>query len=76
MRVRIPFCVVGNSQPRAAGLAAELREAYPEAEILTVPSSGGVFDVTADDTLIFSKRAARRHAAPGEVLALMREKGF
>jgi hypothetical protein len=41
-----------------------------------IPSSGGVFDVTADDTLIFSKRAMRRHAAPGEVLALLREKGF
>jgi hypothetical protein len=29
-----------------------------------------------DDTLVFSKRAMRRHAAPGEVLALMREKGL
>lgn len=41
-----------------------------------IPASGGIFDVTADETLIFSKRAMRRHAAPGEVLALMREKGF
>jgi hypothetical protein len=32
--------------------------------------------VTADETLIFSKRVMRRHAAPGEVLTLMREKGF
>jgi selenoprotein W-related protein len=37
-----------------------------------VPSSGGVFEVTEDGRLVFSKRALRRHAEPGEILRLIR----
>jgi selenoprotein W-related protein len=37
-----------------------------------VPSSGGVFEVTVDGNLIFSKRALRRHAEPGEIVQLIR----
>jgi predicted Rdx family selenoprotein len=36
-------------------------------------SSGGVFEVAMDGRLIFSKKALRRHAEPGEVLRLVRE---
>ena len=35
-----------------------------------VPSSGGVFEVTVDDQLVFSKKALGRHAADGEVARL------
>jgi selenoprotein W-related protein len=52
-------------------LAAELREVFPDADIRLVPSSGGVFEVTVDGQLIFSKKALRRHAEPGEVLKLI-----
>jgi predicted Rdx family selenoprotein len=38
-----------------------------------VESSGGVFEVTMDGRLIFSKKALKRHAEPGEVLRLARE---
>lgn len=38
-----------------------------------VESSGGAFEVTVDGDLIFSKRALRRHAEPGEVLRLIRQ---
>lgn len=37
-----------------------------------VPSSGGRFEVTVDGQLVFSKASLRRHAEPGEVLALVR----
>jgi selenoprotein W-related protein len=36
-----------------------------------VKSAGGVFEVTEDDTLVFSKRALGRHAAPGEIVQLI-----
>ena len=36
-----------------------------------VESSGGVFEVSVDDRLVFSKKALGRHAKPGEVLALI-----
>jgi selenoprotein W-related protein len=39
-----------------------------------IPSSGGVFDVTADGKLIFSKKVVGRHAAPGEVLEILQGK--
>jgi selenoprotein W-related protein len=41
-------------------------------EVRQVPSSGGVFEVTVDGNLIFSKRALRRHPEPGEIVALIR----
>jgi len=41
-----------------------------------VESSGGVFEVTVDGNLVFSKKAVRRHAEPGEVLkAIERVRG-
>lgn len=35
------------------------------------PSSGGAFEVTLDDELVFSKRELKRHANPGEVAGLV-----
>ena len=54
---------------------AELKDEYPDAEVRLVPSSGGVFEVKVDGNLVFSKRALRRHANPGEVLGLIRRLG-
>lgn len=34
-------------------------------------SSGGVFEVTVDGALVFSKKALGRHAEPGEIVRLM-----
>ncbi len=39
-----------------------------------LPSSGGVFEVTVDQVVTFSKRALRRHAEPGEVVGLIQSK--
>jgi len=54
-------------------VAAELEEAFPGAEVQLIDSSGGVFEVTMDGRLIYSKKALKRHAEPGEVLRLARE---
>ena len=54
-------------------MAAEIRGAYPHAEIKFIESSGGVFDVEADGKRVFSKKTAGRHAAPGEVVRLIKE---
>ena len=40
-----------------------------------IRSSGGIFDVTVDDELVFSKKRVGRHAEPGEVLRLIKAKG-
>ena len=44
----------------------------PDAEVRLVPSSGGVFEVTVDGNLVFSKKALRRHAEPGEIMELIK----
>jgi len=44
------------------------------ASLTLIPSKGGVFEVIADDMLIFSKKAIGRHAEPGEVARLFTEK--
>jgi selT/selW/selH-like putative selenoprotein len=36
-----------------------------------LPSSGGVFEVKVDGELLFSKKALRRHAEPGEIIQLI-----
>jgi len=38
-----------------------------------IPSSGGVFEVTVDGTLVYSKKATGRHADPDEVVRTIRE---
>jgi selenoprotein W-related protein len=53
-----------------------LKQTYPDAEIRLVQSSGGLFEVTVDGQLVFSKKAIGRHAKPGEVLqAILRMRG-
>jgi hypothetical protein len=39
-----------------------------------VTGGSGIFDVTADGRLVFSKKAVGRHAAPGEVVQLLRQR--
>jgi selenoprotein W-related protein len=54
-------------------LAAELKQAFPDPDVRLIPSSGGVFEVKVDGKVVFSKKASRRHAEPGEVVRLIRE---
>ena len=47
-----------------------------EAQIKTmdlIPATGGKFEITVNDKLIFSKKSLGRHAEPGEVYALIKE---
>jgi len=62
--------------PRAVGLTDELLQGWAPIikDIDLVPSSGGVFEVTLDGDLIFSKANLGRHAERGEVAGIVREK--
>ena len=44
------------------------------ADLTLVTGSKGVFDVEVDGELVYSKRETGRHAEPGEVLALFRDR--
>ncbi len=54
----------------ATRLAAELKEAFNIEATLTQGHSG-VYDVTVDGEVIFSKYAEGRHAEEGEILAML-----
>ena len=53
-------------------MAAEIRDAFPDAKVELVPSGGGRFEVTSDGRPVFEKSKLGRHAAPGEVVRLLR----
>ena len=42
-------------------------------EIKLIPSDDGRFEVTVNGQLLYSKLSTHRHAAPGEILGLMRD---
>jgi len=62
--------------PRAVGLTDELLQGWAPviAAIDLLPSSKGRFEVILDGELIYSKAALGRHAEPGEVAALVRDR--
>lgn len=58
------------------GAARDLIHDYQHiiAELTMVMGSKGVFDVVVDGRTLYSKHETGRHAEPGEVLALFRER--
>lgn len=74
--LEIEFCVPWDFRSQALGLAQEAVNRWADrlSEIRLVPSTGGRFEVTLDDDLVFSKAALDRHAEPGEVSRLIGER--
>jgi selenoprotein W-related protein len=62
--------------PRAVGLADELLTGWAPilATVELLPSSKGRFEVTLDGQLIFSKASLGRHAKPGEIVGIVRQR--
>jgi selenoprotein W-related protein len=56
--------------------AEELLRNYQHviSEVRILTGSGGVFDMRIDGELVFSKHRAGRHAEPGELLGLLRDR--
>ncbi len=54
-------------------MTTELLEKYETLieSITLLPSGGGVYEVTVNDKLLYSKKATGRHAEPGEVAGLV-----
>lgn len=47
---------------------------FPDADVGMIPSSGGRFEVSLDGVPIFEKSILRRHAQPGEVLGILKQR--
>ena len=74
INIIIVYCSSWNYAPRATSLVADILDEFQTAieSIELVPSTGGVFEVSIDDELIFSKKKLERHAEPGEVIDIFR----
>ena len=73
MKVSIEYCSVWNYLPRASSLEAELKQTFTEMDVTLISSGGGVFEVTLNSELIFSKKSLDRFPEDGEVEKLIRE---
>ena len=74
MKVSIEYCSVWNYLPRASSLEVELKTKFPKVDTKLISSGGGVFEITLDNNLIFSKKALERFPEEGEVEKLIRGK--
>lgn len=78
MDITLEYCAPCKYSRRVAKLMEEiLDEREIEAYIRSwklIPSKGGVFELTLNGELIFSKKALGRHAEPGEIRALILSK--
>ena len=70
MKIKIFYCVVWNYEPRAAGLAAELKKSIGLDSDL-VSGKRGDFEVAVDGKKVFSIQKLFRFAGPGEVLKII-----
>jgi selenoprotein W-related protein len=48
--------------------------AHPIEELRLIPSSGGRFEVTIDDELVYSKAATGQHTSSEHVVELIRQR--
>ncbi|MCP4847228.1 MAG: SelT/SelW/SelH family protein [Verrucomicrobiaceae bacterium] len=53
-------------------MADEIREGFEEVSVEIIEGSGGVFDVTVDGVLIYSKKDTGRFPERGEVVSSMK----
>ena len=73
MKIAIQYCNQWNYLPRAASLASQLLEKYGNniENLSLLPSDGGVFEITKNDILIFSKKKLGRFPEDSEVFDLI-----
>ena len=55
-------------------MAAEIKNAIPDADVRLTPSGGGRFEVSRDGMPVFQKSKLGRHAKPGEIVGLLTAK--
>ena len=74
--ITIEYCTAWGYLPRAVALSNNLLGEHKNkiSEIKIIPSSNGVFEVTIDNELIFSKKKLDRFPEENEVENIVKEK--
>ena len=63
-----------NYLPKASSLEVELKNNFPQADISLISSGGGVFEISLNGNLIFSKKALNRFPEDGEIKKLVMDR--
>ena len=73
MNLSIEYCNQWNYLPQAASLATKLLDKYGEdiQSLSLIPSGGGVFEISKDNSIIFSKKQLGRFPDENEVFKLI-----
>jgi len=71
MKVSIKYCQQWNYLPRASSMGDELKKNLG-VDIELVAGSNGIFDVTVDGKLIFSKFEQGRFPQTDEIISLIK----
>ena len=74
MKISIEYCAMWNYLPRASSLEVELTKDFPEADVSLISSGGGVFEISLDDNLIFSKKSLNRFPEDGEIKKIIMDR--
>ncbi len=51
----------------------DIKKSFPQAEVKLIPGSGGVYEISLDDKLIFSKKEQTRFPKGGEVVTIIKD---
>ncbi len=74
MKISIEYCAMWNYLPKASSLEVELNDNFPQADISLISSGGGVFEISLNGDLIFSKKALNRFPENGEIKKLIMDR--
>jgi selenoprotein W-related protein len=69
MKIEIEYCGVWGYEPRARAARELLIKSAPDAGIILNRSGGGVFEITVDGQLLYSKKATGRFPTDAEIMA-------
>ena len=71
MKISIEYCAMWNYLPKASSLEVELKNNFHQADISLIASGGGVFEISLNGNLIFSKKSLNRFPDVGEIKKLI-----
>ena len=74
MKISIEYCAMWNYLPKASSLEVELKNNFPQADISLISGGGGVFEISLNGNLIFSKKALNRFPEDGEIKKLVMDR--
>jgi selenoprotein W-related protein len=73
--VRIRYCTQCRWLTRAAWVAQELLTTFPtQIEVVLSPGTGGIFEITLDDEVIFARANEGRFPEPKELKPVIRDR--